>query len=962
MKALKAFLLTLIFVTVFGINSVYAAIEIEPVDTAGTGNWADSCLGTGYCYNSMGLRFTLYKYVNSTTAKKVGQSHDFWRYDTACGNPSSSCSNTQERKPWDYGYDSKGKQTKPQRFSDPRSSNVISDKKNGKRPDSTRFSLTSSTYKGLTNYYTLLNELVKLKNGNTNQLRWANNRDPIIYNSNFLEWIGNGYDKSKRKEYLKNNSIIKTFNGYEKIKNKYQLTAKELNDIQANPKKYFFTAEILGSISTNNASSRPNGFEENRNYVGTVFELNQFYNYTGVFARYAEAMYINGTVYVNGNLVVGGSDSNILRPAEKINQANIWSNRAIGMTIFKLTDIIQSCNSACSGTIKGTNARLKCAENYCENDPESTDSSKKRGCIKSCGYPFNDTFGCDDKACTNDNNGSCQTTNTVKSYTCITPSEYYKRECTEKLTLNYSSGLPKVFINSLGGFNYFVDTNGIKTCTITFNTKKYEFEYAALKRNNRGKGNSVPEKALKNFQTLTTSTTDENYKCKWDDSDTIKMTVNGNDTKSLHKKIDNTSDTTRKSVNSGTIHNYGDVRENLNKNLKATFESTNTSSWELPQMCYHLKDNTQEVVWNSSTDDLTCNNDGKAETFYYGYYIKKVTDADGKLKTKVPVEVKVTKESLKNDNCIKENKCYYLNETKDETAECNISFEKIEDKKYKVKYNVTNRSNLEDISCKFNGRTLTNCNSEHSDIITLNSNETKKVDGSVTYTTASGNNVTVSCPVIIRNKETPVGSKTCKVLYKPANYAGIKKYCRENWDKDTAGYGSYDSCVSDCSNQNGKELCENKFKPNQTTQIKDWCHINYENSGYKSEDSCINTCTTTKIGEGYTYRPIALGESDNPTFKFNAFPKRNAGTNWKGYEQKYTVDDNDYNEQPIYVINLSADNIKRIKQDTKDSGKNVYADFIGKYETNGSFFRSDYVDNNTSIFTRVNEDYWKGAD
>ena len=933
MKALKTFLLTVIFVTAFGINSVYA-ITIETPSASGKGDWATECGYSNFCYNSMGLRFTLYKYVDSTTAKKVGQSHDFWRYDSVCAR--GDCSYYYEKKPWDY--------SNPQRFSDPRQSDVINDKKNGKKPDGTKFTLDKENYKKLSGYYTVVNEFI-----------WDRKNDPVNLgldtNRSFREWL----------EGTETNKLINKFDSYSEIQTMYHLTSAQIQDVKNNPNDYFFTAEMLGSISImSGASSLPNGFYANKNYVGTVFELNKLY-YTGIFSKYAKALYLSNIVKMDSKTIVGSGSSNILRVAgDTINQANIWSNRAIGMTVFKLTDIIKTCSATCSGT--SGNARLKCAENYCENDPSSTDSSKKKACIVDCGYSDPGGSTCSTNTCTNTNSAACQTTNKIRSTTC-SASTYYKTECTEELTLNYSSGLPKVFINSLGGFNYFVDTNGTKTCKLIFNTKKYEFEYAALKREDRT-SNSAPVKALGNFQTLATTTTDERYKCKWDDSDTIKMTVNGNDTKPLHKKIDNNPGTTVASTN-GTVHNYsGSSTTTLTRKVEATFKSTNTSSWELPQMCYHLKDNTQEVVWNSSTDDLTCNNDGKAETFYYGYYIKKVTDADGKLKTKVPVDVKVTKESLKNDICIKENKCYYLNETEDKTAECNISFEKTGDRTYKVKYNVTNRSDLVGVSCKFDGNTV-NCNNPQQKAITLSPNDTKKVDGSVTYTTASGNNVTVSCPVIIRNEEPNDDDgepQTCKVLYKPANYAGIRKYCKEHWDKDTAGYGSYDSCVSDCSNQDGKELCENKFKPNQTTQIKDWCHINYENSGYKSEDSCINTCTTTKIGEGYTYRPIALGESGDSTFKFNAFPKRNAGTNWKGYEQKYTVDDNDYNEQPIYVINLSADNIKRIKQDTKDSGKNVYADFIGKYETNGSFFRSDYVDNNTSIFTRVNEDYWKGAD
>lgn len=955
MKALKTFLLTVIFVTVFGINSVYAAIEIEAPPTSGSGDWASECNGNGYCYNSMGLRFTLYEYVNPTTAQKVGYSHDFWRYDTQCNNrTSSACTSDYEKRPWDYGYVGNN-HSKPQSFSDPMTSDVIRDKKNGTKPGASKFSLNVDGYKnGRQNYYTVVDQNI-----------WSCWLDPVnrgdLINENFREWLAN----------TTSNKLINKFDSYDEIKNIYHLSDAQIQDVKTNPNNYFFTAEMLGSISTNNASSRPSGFNKNKNYVGTVFELNQFYNHTGIFKRYAKALYLYYSVHMDGKTIVGPSNNSrsyILKTSgDTINQANIWSNRAIGMTVFKLTDIIKSCRDTCSGTGVNTGARLKCAENYCENDPSSTDSSKKKACIVACGYSDPGGSTCSANTCTNTNSANCQTTNKITSRTCSS-SNYYKTECTEYLTLNYSSGLPKVFINSLGGFNYFVDTNGTKSCTLIFNTRKYEFEYAALKRSDRI-SSSAPIRALDYFQTLATNTTDEKYTCKWDDSDTIQMTVNDDDTntKSLHKKIDNNSGTTVEASTNGPVHNYsGSSTTTLTKKVEATFKSTNTSSWELPQMCYHLKDNTQEVVWNSTTNDLTCGNDGKAATFYYGYYIKKVTEADGNLKPKVPVNVKVTKESLENDSCINENKCYYLNETDDKTktAECNISFEKTGDRTYKVKYNVTNRSDLAGVSCKFDG-SIVNCNNPQQKEITINPNNTMKVDGSVTYTTASGNNVTVSCPVIIRNKETPVGSKTCKGpgpdSYKPANYAGIKKYCREHWDTDTAGYGSYDSCVSDCSNQD-EELCENKYKPYQTTQIKDWCHNHYKTSGYKSEDSCINTCTTTKIGEGYTYRPIALGESGDSTFKFNAFPKRDAGTNWKGYEQKYTVDDNDYNEQPIYVINLSADNIKRIKQDTKNSGENVYADFNGEYETDGSFFRSEYVNNNTSIFTRVNEYYWKEAD
>ena len=112
---------------------------------------------------------------------------------------------------------------------------------------------------------------------------------------------------------------------------------------------------------------------------------------------------------------------------------------------------------------------------------------------------------------------------------------------------------------------------------------------------------------------------------------------------------------------------------------------------------------------------------------------------------------------------------------------------------------------------------------------------------------------------------------------------------------------------------------------------------------------CINDCScSSEKGLEYIYRPISLG-GDLSANKYNAFPNREAGTNWKGYEAM-TID-NTFENSPQYIVELTADTIKKIK-DTNNN-KNKYIDYEG-YNLNG-YYKSYFIEDNKDIFICINK-------
>ncbi|MDD6878616.1 MAG: hypothetical protein PUD59_00075, partial [bacterium] len=173
----------------------------------------------------------------------------------------------------------------------------------------------------------------------------------------------------------------------------------------------------------------------------------------------------------------------------------------------------------------------------------------------------------------------------------------------------------------------------------------------------------------------------------------------------------------------------------------------------------------------------------------------------------------------------------------------------------------------------------------------------------------------------------------CTEKNKATEIDNIKDYCKNNWEKDKDNYESEEDCISRCGD--GNNYCKS------LTTIKEkkaWCNIksNRDSVGYKKYEECVNDCAGGDIGE-FLYRPISLG---------NAFPNREAGSNWIGYEEK--TNKNVFNNDPKYVIILDSKTIEEIKQDT-NGDKSKYVSFNSTKET--GFYMSEFITKFDNIIT-----------
>ena len=109
------------------------------------------------------------------------------------------------------------------------------------------------------------------------------------------------------------------------------------------------------------------------------------------------------------------------------------------------------------------------------------DSNAKANCItNTCGYTYNKlTCGNTDSTNGNDTTCSSKTTSSKESCQIVNQENYsYKVECTTSSTTIYPTTLPTTIMPGTG-FEYQVKLYGNKTCTITFDTEHWKYNYAA---------------------------------------------------------------------------------------------------------------------------------------------------------------------------------------------------------------------------------------------------------------------------------------------------------------------------------------------------------------------------------------------------------------------------------------------------------------------------------------------------
>lgn len=746
-------------------------------------------------------------------------------------------------------------------------------------------------------------------------------------------------------------------------------------------------------------------------FLGYLY--NGMYNQTNSSKKYPGAKdgrydYYNFLAQESNTSIVK-TTSSILSHKDQLKKDNAYkaSNYPYGVMVFWIG---QNGNIGCKGVcnnLKG-DALLKCAENYCSSLSNIKDSNGKANCItNTCGYTYN-KLSCGNTNSVNGNDTTCSSKTTSSKESCqIINSENfsYKVECTTSSTTIYPTTLPTTIMPGTG-FEYQVKLYGNKTCTITFDTESWKYNYAASYTN--AERNNYIE-AINNFNRLSLSS----Y---------VYKSSNANISIKINEKTNGDSSTTTKTLKKENEYYRGsdDVTSiytnknvtSFHKNIAKTLsvktyitDSSNGTLYNLPGVCISAKDNV------SVKEGSTCENGlGPYNKYFTGIYADSTTNAT---ETKVTHSIAGMDTTNKCNYKVADNKlsCYITVETKSgQTGNILINNEDIVftlyavngDKSKKITYNLgdtikgkgdvfnnlqtktiyrnTIRYNDDQIIygtvtdgtnyayCKKEITITPNaCNFE----VIENSNNTKTIklkpinNPNAEYyikdstsnkwmymnakTISNNTKITIWGMVKVGNNKNycvinfPTDeNKTCTDLYKPTEYSKIKNYCENNWQKDRKGYSSYNDCYTDCTNPPGKNTCKSLYTCSDIKAIRQYCKVNYQVDGYKTMGNCINDCSCGSNGLKYYYRTISLN---------NPFPDREAHYNWIGYEEYITNDIEDNTPStnssgPEYEIVLDSKRINAIKKHTKkyiSEGNDAYGDFIRASKKDTGKYKSKFI-------------------
>lgn len=695
------------------------------------------------------------------------------------------------------------------------------------------------------------------------------------------------------------------------------------------------------------------------------------------------------------------------------NRNKIVSNQGYGIGVFwvgaKIPPPNDSCKKTCSG--KKDNTLLQCAENYCAKQKYST-ATKKADCIvKLCGYTKPASYECGKTSNSKSTTTKCadEVSNSLK--TCKTTT-YFKTECTEKTELSYPS-LPKrnsLHVGDSYKASYSISTTGSKTCTTKFNYKLFEFNYAS-QVSNEGRTNlvtsmnnnayfskAVHSKSLKYdvsedaWDTRKFNNSSKNFTLKWDSkSYSEKLTSNtkqhitffANGKKTTSKSKHYVSKTTL-SKNSGILYNNAIPYITSSEGKKTTkiYVERKSSGLNDTNTCfYKIGENKEELNCTASIIDTEpFEGDtyfGKVKIEYKITY--KVNDLEGdynnlrysfkkndsKEKVKSTTITREIEIKEKNGESVKSTMYLEKKSDSDVSNSCSITIKAPETpapdpicslnltpnsgtKKLKVSSNKSVYKRPLECKVEFYDGTekiinVTN-DTEYFDYVGDEENalELKESNPAVKVTCAFDLGLpNEACPQV----ET-IGS--CGYIRK-ANKDLVRKYCN-NYESLEGGSGCYDKCT--CPRY-----------PNATEEeVNDWCRFNWESEGYTSEAMCKKDCGPDQIQPSkYIFRPITLGKNGS---SYNAFPNREAGSNWTMSEYR-TEDDSFDKEEPLYTITLDSAKIKAVREDTKAKTKTkAYIPYEHATEENKKCFTSSLIDETGKFAGLINVGLlgWKGCD
>jgi hypothetical protein len=206
----------------------------------------------------------------------------------------------------------------------------------------------------------------------------------------------------------------------------------------------------------------------------------------------------------------------------------------------------------------------------------------------------------------------------------------------------------------------------------------------------------------------------------------------------------------------------------------------------------------------------------------------------------------------------------------------------------------------------------------------------------------------------------PTKRDNCKKKYKPGEIGEITRYCNSNYLTDINNYESPEECILKCTKDACPDNCRNE------NEIDNYCQnqANLNKAGFKNQNDCMNVCLCKSEGD-YLYRSVS-NLDPFPQSKVSPYYKgtRKIGKNWYGYSEYITDDSKDEsavtgdnsNRKVEYIIDLSPEDIKSIREDNKNDGAAGYTNYIysSQYDkTVKSSYKSKFIhDDHKELFKK----------
>lgn len=636
--------------------------------------------------------------------------------------------------------------------------------------------------------------------------------------------------------------------------------------------------EYMENLSTLNSGWNCKGWNFGQAQGSTVRK----YLFNGMYVALTE----DGEYDTNNFVGASGSGAYVIATSAAADNNYIENNYdknsfPYGIGIFWMMDGIKTCQSVCSG--KTGDGLLECAENYCAQDENVSNTTQKRECIiNDCKYP-EPTFTCGSTSTTNGSTTVCSDKTNAKKNTCefkTLNGLRYKITCETGSKVIYPDLLPKTIIPG-EGFEYQVRLSGYKNCTIELDKGKLKLDYAAsytaAERQNL-------ETAVSNYNNkkfnLTFSSKNGTIKINIKEKKTNTATV-GSTTKTLiaQENYELGSETVVQTNTSNTIKSFYTTGTNSTtkqftvKTFKT--ESSNEVLYDLPKVCISSEDNI------TVEEGSTCDNGLGPYTKYF------TTIHAEKAKNDTKTDATHSASGLDVDNT-----CYY--EVTPDELSCNIAvnnqcsnyFNAVDDVVFTLTANYNRNRDDKTISYNIGTSKLNTTNASSYNGKTtykiLKNTITNPTEVTIYGTVTDGKNIkhcskTVTiypnsdkCEFV---KTENAANNTVTISIKDIGQSGAVYQTRQSTNDSASGWMNLKSrtiksdehiilegrilvngtVIKDCFYEYPPKTtcpeCTSLYKPAEYEKIREHC-TNYwsvDRAGYTSYDNCYTHCSTSRL-------------------------------------------------------------------------------------------------------------------